>query len=261
MEKFINDRVKPAKLYMDHLAIDYFNAIAATQKTASRVGISIKGAYAGGNEPASTDEQVYLLLKVKDENSGNLSFTKNLDFTTDTVWSLATDGYGLSQIYTQKSVSVTGPAGDRERVTTIWYLSVSDDEKEICVRRLPGKKQDEEKYKKELKFTKWTVDVVADPELDTKTKVPIKALCNISFTTTANTVKHFVLQSDIAKKAPIGFLLSDTARSTSTTRYVNEWLFELESLGPSSFEYSKNPWEILLTNMVCLRWSDLKIRV
>lgn len=48
----------------------------------------------------------------------------------------------------------------------------------------------------------WIMDVVANPELDPAGKVPIKALCDVSYKPESKTVKHFVVESDLAKKAP-----------------------------------------------------------
>ncbi|KAK2762104.1 hypothetical protein FQN54_001111 [Arachnomyces sp. PD_36] len=246
VEKFLKDYVQPAGLYMDHLAIDYFDAIAATDTTASRVGVCIRGASAGGNEPASPDEQVYIHLNAQGKDSASLDFTRVLEYTTDTVWSLQTNEYGKSQIYTQKYV--IGPDNARKRY--VWYLAVTDDEKEIYVRRLPEKKE-EEKYKAALKFTQWDVNVITNPVVDgdpEKSKKVVQALCSISFETQAG-YAHFALESDPQKKTPKKFILSDKPLSmlenpTSTTRHISKWLFSLESLGPVPFSYSKNPWEI-----------------
>ena len=243
---------------MAHTAIDYFDAIAATDKTASRVGLSILGAKAADNEPASKSEQVYLRLNVKDEDSGTINYVKDLDFTTDTVWSLSTDGYGQSQIYTQKYIVL--PGTDQERIRTIWYLSATDDEKDVIVRRLPNKQTEEDKYHEKLPYTQWNINVVADPERDADSHKLIKALCDISYTTRSRaTVKHFVLLSDSASKEPIKFLLADTATSTPKVRLVNKWLFGLESLGPVPFKYRKDPWQISTDQRVC--HSSKRLRV
>lgn len=49
---------------MDHMAIDYFETIAATDKTASWAGCSTLGAKAINNEPVNSAEQVYLQFNV-----------------------------------------------------------------------------------------------------------------------------------------------------------------------------------------------------
>jgi hypothetical protein len=90
---------------MKHLAIDYFDA--ATDKKASRVGVSIRGT-STGTSLASSDEQVYLRLDATDAKTASLKYTKGLDFTIATVWNLQTDGYGWSQFYTLRYFEVKG---------------------------------------------------------------------------------------------------------------------------------------------------------
>lgn len=249
IQDFIDKRVKPAGLYMDHLAIDYFNAIAATDKTASRIGVSIQGASAG-TSPASPDERVYLMLDATDAKTASLKYTKDLDFTTATVWSLQTDGHGRSQFYTQKYFEIKGEDGSTSRRPSLWYLSVSENATGVCVRKLPSRTTDKANHDMQVGFTQWTVDVVADPDLDATSKTPVRALCDVSYKTSSGVVKHLVLQSEPSKKTPTKLALVTDPKNTSTARDINKWLVQAESLGPQNFRYSRNPWNLLLTDTV-----------
>ncbi|KAI0453528.1 hypothetical protein F5B21DRAFT_505187 [Xylaria acuta] len=211
IQDFIDNKIKPAGLYTDHLAIDYFDTVAATDKTAARVGVSIQGASTGDGDTASPEEQVYLLLQAIDAKTASIWYTKNLGFTTATVWSLWADGYGQSQLYTYKYFEVKDSDGSVSHRPSLWYLSVSDDVANVCVRNLP-------------------------------------TLCDIFYKTSRGVPKRLMLQSDPLKKRPFKFALVSDPENNSTARYVSKWRVQSEPLGPQPFRYSRDPWNLLLTD-------------
>jgi hypothetical protein len=219
VENFVNTKVKEAGLYMDYKAIDYLVGVAATETTASRQGVSVYWQATGK----------YIRLDSADEDTGRVNSADNLDYTTDTVWSLQTNGKGKTQIFTHKYYP-----GDGMR--TVWFLSLTDDESAVCVRKLPDKKSNFVAYRKAQKLTFWTVTVVADPVEDPDTKTPTSALCRVAYTNTDGSEK-FVLGMD--EKGP-----ALTSGSKLGSFNYSRWLFELDSLGPVSFQYNNSPWTI-----------------
>lgn len=221
--------MKPAGLYMNFKAIDYMEGLAATATTASRYGVSVCW--------MNDTEEAYLSLDAPRATSGSVKGTKLLDFTSDTVWALRTDGHGRSQIYTQKAYQ-DPQAGTLRQV---WFLSATDNEKGVCARRLPNKSEDEAKYKEAQKLTRWVVSVMANPVEDADTKAPVSALCSVCYQTRDGSQK-LALKMDEKQQL--------TLTAPSLPFKFDTWLFEIQSLGPLPFHYSRTPWTIRTSHRV-----------
>lgn len=214
---------------MNYTAIDYLEGVAATGTTASRYGVSVGWV-------SKELDLTYLALDAPNQTVGQVKGVPQLDFTSDTVWALRTDGYGRSQVYTQKSY----PDEDGGTFRIVWFLSATDDERGVCVRRLPNKANSRDDYERARKFTHWTVTAVANPDMDDTTEKPIGILCNVSYTST------LVLQVNEKQQLCLG---PQPAESSD----FNRWMFRSESLGPLPFHYNRNPWTIHTTDKVSSR--------
>ena len=149
VQKFLDDHAKPAGLYMEHLAIDYFSVVPGAGSSPSLVGLSIKPrtkTLDGDTEiPITSSETVVLHLPTPPA----IDWLAKLDYTTDSVWSLGTDAAGNSQVYTQK---ITSDPTTADKTTTIWYISVSDDGTSVLMKNLPVN-DGSETYRKALEAT------------------------------------------------------------------------------------------------------------
>ncbi|QVM12539.1 hypothetical protein D8B26_007162 [Coccidioides posadasii str. Silveira] len=234
VEQFINNHVKPAKLYMEHTAIDYFDVITSDKGELSRVGLSIQGA----GPDASPSEQVYLQL-TGTEPPATLAYGQTLGFTTDDVWSLQTNGNGESQISTQKYF--TDDEGNKYR--TVWFIGrAENDQTKLTLIQLPSRKDEPDKYAKLVKQTYWNIEVAAAPEKDPESQQLSTALCRIKHESNL-----LALESDPNSKDPRGLKVVKES-DISKGRYIYLWMFNMEPLGPVDFSYMHNPWTLIEGN-------------
>jgi hypothetical protein len=99
---------------MDHLAIDDLDVVAGHGDNASLVGLSLKpglmtrsAGFGPSTKPITPDETIYLHLST----APGIDLLAKLDYTLDSIWSLQTDAFGNSQVYT-KTVTSGSDTGD-----------------------------------------------------------------------------------------------------------------------------------------------------
>ncbi|KAK5489509.1 hypothetical protein LTR46_003486 [Exophiala xenobiotica] len=239
-QKFLDEHVKPEGLYMDHLAIDYFDVVAGHGDNASLVGLGLKpglmttrSGFGTRTEPITPDETVYLHLSTPP----GIDLLAKLDYTLDSVWSLQTDAFGNSQVYTKR---VTSDSTTGDSITTFWYISVSDDGAGVIIRQLPAN-DGGETYSKALASTYWNITTVADPTLAPSTGTapgpPIAALVRMQ-----QQGKYLTLIYD-GNDRPTSLALTD-GRQNHT---ASHWMIEMQPLGPTPFSYAHDPFAVMTT--------------
>ncbi|KAK5993804.1 hypothetical protein PT974_07241 [Cladobotryum mycophilum] len=244
VEEFVDNRVKKINLFMKFgTDIDYFDVINSDTGEPSLAGLSIQGSATGIFKPASPEEQVFLRLSGEEKPPAGVDYVKNLDFTTDTVWSLRTDGYGRSQIFTQKYF--VDAEGDTYR--TVWYLgSAEGDASEVTAIQLPQRGDDEDKYKKAVERTYWNIDLTTGPVKeakdgkDGKSKKPIASLCSFK-----QGERLLAIECDTMKQVPKRLVITSKSEIESPmSRFVSLWMIQMRPLKPAQFSYTKTPWQL-----------------
>ncbi|KAK9434869.1 hypothetical protein VB005_09657 [Metarhizium brunneum] len=171
------------------------------------------GVYSQG-QPASAKEQVYLRLYGSTKPPASVDYVEELDYTTDTVWSLKTNGYGKSQIYTQKYF--LNDENSRER-------TIADKDKN-------GNK---DKIKEIVARTFWDIDMVSAPVADLESKKIKACLCTLKHGS-----NYVAVESDAHTKVPKRLVIASQSQITApTTRYVDQWMLRAQSLKPTGFSY------------------------
>ncbi len=221
---------------MDHLAIDYFADIPASDKGPQLVGVSIRIAEIqnGGNtQDATGNSKVYLRLDTSNA-SPTVSYSKDLLYSTYDIWSISTDAYGKTVIVAKDYT---------EKATSLYYLATNDASTAIIARKLPDK-TNVAAYTKALAHAQWTVNTVAEPTTaSSDSKQPLSALCSITQGT-----KQLALDLDESKLTPKWLVLEDKDNSQGTV--ANRWMLEMQPMGPGQLDYQRNPWRLTTNETV-----------
>ncbi|KID94940.1 hypothetical protein MAJ_09123, partial [Metarhizium majus ARSEF 297] len=185
------------------IEVDYFDVISSDAGETDVSGLSLQGFAAGQGQPASAKEQVYLRLYGSTKPPASVDYVQGLDYTTDTVWSLKTNGYGKSQIYTQKYF-----LDDKNvRQRTVWYLARDDKhQSKLTVVKIPDKDKNgnKDKIKGIVARTFWGIDMVAAPDADPESERINACLCTLKHDS-----NYVALESDAHTKVPKRLLTTD----------------------------------------------------
>ena len=219
-------------------APEYLQVLSAGAKNPSLNGVSFKGPLIPAKSVARKPTHIsakYIRLDTAN-NAAQLSDT--LDFTQDTVWSLETDPWGNSFIYTTNKV--TDPA---TKTTTMhnWYLG-TDDSKNVVLKDMPLSRVGDA-WTKALPSLQWQIDVqeISTLSQDKKSALVAKALLRQNGKDLGRTIDSH------SKQAAAGIALVDADGFRSNPGNIVPfilWEIALQPLGPSTFKYSTADWTL-----------------
>ncbi|KAI3318810.1 hypothetical protein HD806DRAFT_511051 [Xylariaceae sp. AK1471] len=252
VDSFVNDKVKPAGLYMEHTAIDYIDMVPPKNSTDPPLaGVSIS---------PKLPNEFYVQIKGGSKDFGydktvDIQTATNMNYQTNTVWMLDTDSSGQSIISTMVTTSDGSPV--------VYYLGIDGANAIKAIPRpvkpqpptaapktgyanlsplLPDTPQTvmtQDEYNKALtdyvnnmKMLQWTIETVADPTWQTIPEV--KASASVP----AQPEVKSVLSVE-AKMTNIGTsknLSFDSKGSLSLSGDLS-LMFKMQPLAPSSFSY------------------------
>jgi hypothetical protein len=253
VDTFVNDKVKPAGLYMDHTAIDYIDVVPPKQTTDPPLrGLSIS--------PKLSDD-FYIQIKGGSKDFGynkivDIQMATNMNFQPNTVWMLDTDSSGQSIISTMVATDNGDPV--------VYCLGIDgtnaikavprprEPQKPGTAPKIGGAKvspwapeapsshamtQDEYQkartdYLNNMKMIKWTIETVADP---TWQIIPeVKSAANIPAQPEVKSV--LFVEATMTNVSASKKLNSDSNAKLSLAGGTS-FVFKLQPLAPSSFSY------------------------
>ena len=248
-QKFVDQHVKPAGLYMERLAVDYIVDIPASSTSAQLVGVSIRTGLIltpgvpmpgqpHGPQPPAGNAAAFIRVMPGAEGPA-LGFSKALVYSYMDVWSISTDAYG-------KTVITTKMYGNNGMSVT-YYLASNDDNTTVGMRKLPLKTDPggQAAYDKALAHAQWTVTTLADPTTvgttGGKEKQPLSMLVSI---VQDNRTLVLELEPGTFKPKLLQLYDPDKQKSQNKLPYALAFVLDMQPVGPETMTYSRNPWEL-----------------
>lgn len=261
---FLDDDAGPANLRMpgEKQAPEYFGIVPATSSDAALVGLAISGPLTSAPET----QQQYLKL---DTNAMAPALVGQPDYSLDTIWSLETDPYGNSKIYTAAYSNTTDPAGQAITTQTLWYLGTSDDSTQVVFRQLPSEDQSADQHKQVLPHVQWTIDVLTTPTQDVPdvvngqgvvTKPGNVLSAQVSISQGGAQLGRWIDPQTMQMDAGLSLATDGDAVNSAGKQFCENWLFNMEPIGPPPFKYLRPHWTIYDTDTVCLSSSTYSCR-
>ncbi|CZR47321.1 uncharacterized protein FPRO_08695 [Fusarium proliferatum ET1] len=249
---FLDDDAGPANLRMpgEKQAPEYFGIVPATSSDAALVGLAISGPLTSAPET----QQQYLKL---DTDAMAPALVGQPDYSLDTIWSLETDPYGNSKIYTAAYSNTTDPAGQAITTQTLWYLGTSDDSTQVVFRQLPSEDQSADQHKQVLPHVQWTIDVLTTPTQDVPdvvngqgvvTKPGNVLSAQVSISQGGAQLGRWIDPQTMQMDAGLSLVTDGNAVNSAGKQFCENWLFKMEPIGPPPFKYLRPHWTIYDTD-------------
>ena len=261
IKRFVEDTARPAGLYMEGSmrAPEYLQVVSPAAGKPSLNGLSFYGPLIPAGSVPGFPMQIDAKYIRLDTANKVAQLSDTLDFTPDTVWSLETDPWGNSFIYTTSKVK--DPATNATSMHN-WYLG-TDDSKNVVVKDMPLSRVGDA-WIKTLSSLQWQIDVqeISTVSQDKKSALVAKVLLRQNGKDLGRTIdsqskqaaagialvdaeefrkSNALAAAEIALGGLEEFWKKNRTKSSKNVPFIL-WEIALQPLGPSIFKYSSVHW-------------------
>ncbi|KAK8061149.1 hypothetical protein PG997_015370 [Apiospora hydei] len=259
--KFVEDKARPDGLYIENpmQAPDYITTVPPDEQTPSLPGLTFKGPLLPATTVHGLDSKIAPAFLRLGDGNGHVELVDKVDFTANTIWSMETDPWGKSLIYTRR---MTKDATTGYVAYTLWYLG-TDQDKNVIVRTMP-KPSSNDAWKSAVATIQWQVDLQEPPKTKTennKTSIlSVKARIQKDGLDLGRIVhidgkpaeklalvdlEQYRKKADNYKRiAAMGYgALKQLREGLEDVPYFL-WELNMQAIGPGAFAYDRKAWEL-----------------